>query len=426
MANEISPIIPAQKQVVSRKDMEQQRASIRRADLIPRTLGLLADAGYYACLAAASPLILVGSLTGCQEQEVPAIIEGDRDLEPCEFFGYMDPNQDNIFTPFLGEPDWGYLEDANLNEWSWGKTAYGSIGVNDLVLEPADVTGKTMAIMRYSPGNESRFTKNGDYRTYTYMFAIGNKAHEDNDPYDPSKPRILNINGRLTETPPFLIGDDANKFWPNGIAIQSPNYQGGRFAIVLNMTGDPVSGKPAPAEGTIGYPGTEEIIWYNIGYDENDVPFKGIPVAPWVQYDEDFNRYSYGTVAKISPEPGEPYRTYFERKVEFLKNSILPEVQPGYAPVIDEPSPSQAVTPGMVYFDTQRNDADLANANGYAFTGMGMPSAVYVSPKGPESLRVNVNMIRFQLQCVDISNGTNGEGAYLLATKIYLDEPAKE
>jgi len=373
--------------------------------------------------AAAGTAIVGGvALTGCPAPETPVVVEEERDLKPCEFFGYKDPHEGLQFSPFLGDVDWNYIVDENLSDCCRGKTAWGTYGVNDIVIEPADVTDKDMAIMRRSPTIEGSFTSNGQFLTLVYMWAKGDKSHEEGDPYDPSKPRLLNINGHLTSTPPFLVGTDADKYWLNGIAMQNPNWKDTRrFAIVLNMTNDPVTGTPAPTEGAIGYPGTEEIIWYNIGYDENGIPFNGMPEAPWVQYDEDFNRYTFGTIAKIYPKTGESYESFFKRKVEFLKTNIIPVAPEGLAPVVDEPE--TGIESNTIYFNPLRGYADSANANGYAFYDMELPSALYVSPQGQEAIRTEGNsLFHVQLRCVDINEGSNGEGTNFVATKIFLDE----
>jgi len=178
----------------TRQELEQQRVEIRKADKWSRAATFIADVAYYVDFAATIPLIVVGSLTGCNGQQLPSEIPprdfdtevtdttksseeksfgqepvydenlhlslkdlsvktGDKPLEllPVLTVGYTNPQWK--FRKFQGDAQYLGLTPNDFESQDAETMAFGISGLTETIPEEnkAYVTGKCMAVINPDP-----------------------------------------------------------------------------------------------------------------------------------------------------------------------------------------------------------------------------------------------------------------------------------
>ena len=268
---------------------------------------------------------------------------------------------------FVGETNYHDILSTNIRSEDQADIAYGLQGVNDLPVQPADVTGKSVAIINVDP---TTVLYPGDYITFPNILTKGSEINEETG---------ANLAQYLTTTAPFVdtnsndIHDDLEMFYSTGLSIafrrSAPDKQ---MLVFTYANGDPLTAV-AGGTGRVLDPRTSTASHYSWSSDQNGIakmmfgnryPGEAYPVM--------FNPYP---IIDLSQTP--------EAKQAFVSGTTgasLPEEVTGFGYTVDGLAEADIPADGRIYYNTDRNNGASDNANGRPIDGRSLAGLIYASP----------------------------------------------
>lgn len=274
------------------------------------------------------------------------------EMLPVLTVGYMNPQWE--FRRFQGEAQYLGLTPGNFEPSDAEAMAFGLCAPNGATLQPADITGKTMAVMN---PDTSAVLGLGDWVVFPRIYVKGNTAN----------PLATPENTDVCNPLFYLQGDGAEYFYDTGMTLQAPYYFNPDFQwnVYAYADKDIVSQMPGGPGGRVIDPDVASIRWWAWGDDE-----KGILPKMWASWPQGASTPTYyNTISLISGAS-------MQQKHDFFAGLSAPEVLPGWPAVPDMPA-GGIPQDGLTYYNTARNQF---GRDGYSVPGRAYSSTVYVSP----------------------------------------------
>lgn len=293
-------------------------------------------------------------------------------LLPVLAVGYISP--EGSFRVFRNQDGLNLIQigPKNFNEENLETTAFGSYTSNDTVLDKADVSGKSMAVMQVS--EDSRLYLD-EYITFPRIFSKKSA---------PNPATLTDLNS--PDNPLYwLEGDGADHFELTATAIQAPYYYTPdyQWRVYVYADKDILSQIQGPAAGKVLDPYVSTMTW-------TSWPEQGTPQNMWLQkFSNDSAPIMFNSMPIISGGD-------MQQKRDFLTGtsaSSYPETADGM-PAISNGTPGTIPNDALIYYNADRN-IDLPN--GLPISGRSQAGLVYASPEGPSCRRSEIKNILFQV-----------------------------
>ncbi len=271
---------------------------------------------------------------------------------PVLTVGYT--NSEWQFRRFQGEAQYLGLTAENFEPQDAQKMAFGLCAPNGATLRPADITGKTMAVMN---PDTSAVLWIGDWIVFPRIYVKGDKPN----------PLATPENEDVCNPLRYLEGEGAEFFYDTGMTIQAPYYFNPDFQwkVFAYADRDVVSQMSGGTEGRIPDPDIASMRWWAWANDSD-----GILPKTWGSWPVGAKAPSYyNTISLISGAS-------MEQKHDFFAGQSSPEILPGWPIVPDMPSTGMPQD-GLTYFNTSRNDFER---NGFSIPGRSYSPMIYVAP----------------------------------------------
>jgi len=253
---------------------------------------------------------------------------------------------------FSGETNFHYILPENIKPEDQGDMAYGLQGVNQTVVQPADVTDKAVAIINVDP---SSVLYPGDYVTFPSILVKGATINTESG---------VNYAKYLTTSAPFVdtngnsVHDDLEMYYQTGISIafrrSAPDKQ---MLIYTYANGDPLTAV-AGGTGRVLDPRTVTASHFSWSNDAasipqmmfgNRYPGEALPVM--------MNSYPLIDLGETA-----------DAKKAFLTGTTgasLPEAATGFGYDIEAVAKDSIPDNGKMYFNLDRVNGAADNANGF-------------------------------------------------------------
>lgn len=274
------------------------------------------------------------------------------EMLPVLTVGYTNGNWE--FRRFQGEANHLGLTYDNLEPEDAENAAFGLCAPNGGLLQPADITGKTIAVMN---PDTSSVLEIGDWVIFPRIYVKG----------DTPNPLATPENTDVCNPLKYLTGEDAKFFYDTGMTLQAPYYFNPDFqwTVYAYADRDIVSQDYGGAEGRVVDPDMASMRWWAWADDT-----KGVPKNMWTVWQPNTNApSSYNTISLISGAS-------MEQKHDFFSGLALPETLPGWPPVPDMPEVG-VPRDGLTYYNTERNSFDRY---GFSIPDRAYSPLVYVAP----------------------------------------------
>jgi len=179
----------------------------------------------------------------------------------------------------------------------------------------------------------------------------------------------------------WLTGTDAAKFYQTGLTVQAPYWEAANYqwTVYAYADKDLLTQTAGPATGNIQDPNLATMRWYAWTDDNN-----GIAKNTWgVKKPGETSPTMFNTLPLMSGNTAAQGKAFLTGTTGA---SLAPSGIPGLA---------QSAIPadGVIYYNTDRNTAGSANANGFVITGRSQIGLVYAAPNTAASHRTeNLHM----------------------------------
>lgn len=268
---------------------------------------------------------------------------------------------------FVGETNYHDVQVANIRPEDISDIAFGLQGVNDTPVQPADVTGKSVAIINV---DSTTVLYPGDYITFPNILVKGSEINQATG---------ANLAQYLTTSAPFVdsngnnVHDELEMFYQTGLSIafrrSAPDMQ---MMLYTYANGDPLTATPG-GTGRVLDPRTSTASHYSWSNDQNGVPNMMFG-----------NRYPNETSpVMFNPYPMIDLSETPEAKQAFVSGTTgasLPEEVAGFGYTVDGYAEADIPADGRIYYNTDRNNGASDNANGMPIVGRSNAGLLYVSP----------------------------------------------
>jgi len=268
---------------------------------------------------------------------------------------------------FNGETNFNYILPENIKPEDQADIAYGLQGINQTVVQPADVTDKAVAIINVDPAS---VLYPGDYVTFPSILVKGETINTESG---------VNFAKYLTTSAPFVdtngnsVHDDLEMYYQTGISIafrrSAPDKQ---MLIYTYANGDPLTGV-AGGTGRVLDPRTITASHFSWATDEASIPKMMFG-----------NRYpGEASPVMLNPYPLIDLSETADAKKAFLigtTGASLPETATGFGYDIEAVAQENIPEDGKMYFNLNRVNGASDNANGFQIIDRSQAGLVAATP----------------------------------------------
>lgn len=272
------------------------------------------------------------------------------------------------FNEFAGTPALFSLAAANLQSGDQASAVVGNtlMGTNTPTGLTA-VTGKSVAILNHAS-------------TYTLY------PMQATSPFPSIWVKGDTVNPATGAGAPatWLSGTDATKFYQTGLTVQAPYWEAANYqwTVYVYADKDLLTQTAGAATGNIQDPNAATMRWIAWTDDAN-----GMPKYTWgVRNSGETSATMFNTLPLIASSATAATKKTFLTGTTGV--SLAPAAIPGVA---------QASIPatGVIHYNTDRNTAGSANANGFVITGRSQVGLVYAAPNSAASHRTENLHLQF-------------------------------